>query len=102
MYEFGKEMKFDIKQVGRPSNRDKSLIKLPISPAIMASGVSTKFLPGKTNEPCERLKLILQEKQAGDNSNIINDDIVAIVDKLLENNCIWKKQLKIFLLKCSN
>ena len=37
-YEFGKEMKFDIKERGRPSNRDKSRIKLLKSPAIMASG----------------------------------------------------------------
>ena len=27
IYEFGKEMRFDIKQKGRPSNRDKSMIK---------------------------------------------------------------------------
>ena len=42
IYEFGKEMKFDIKQKGRKSNRDKSMIKLLKSPAIMASasGVS--------------------------------------------------------------
>ena len=40
LYEFGNEMKFDIKQKGRKSNRDKSVIKLLKSPAIMASGIS--------------------------------------------------------------
>ena len=39
IYEFGKEMNFDIKQKGRKSNRDKSMIKLLKSPAIMASGI---------------------------------------------------------------
>ena len=40
IYEFGKEMNFNIKQKGRKSDRDKPLIKLLKSPAIMASGVS--------------------------------------------------------------
>ena len=39
IYEFGKEMTFNIKQKGRKSDRDKSLIKLLKSPAIMASGI---------------------------------------------------------------
>ena len=36
--EFGKELNFNIRQKGRKSDRDKSLIKLLKSPAIMASG----------------------------------------------------------------
>ena len=52
LFEFGKEMKFDSKEKGGPSNRDKSLIKLLDSPAIMASRVSTKFLPFDPNEFC--------------------------------------------------
>ena len=43
IYEFGKEMKFNIEQQGRKSNRDLSLIKLLGLPAIMASGISTYF-----------------------------------------------------------
>ena len=41
--EFADEMNFDIKNTGRPSTRDKSLIKLLNSSAIMASGISTLF-----------------------------------------------------------
>ena len=41
--EFGKEMKFEIKQKGRTSDRDKCLLKLLESPAIMSSGTSTVF-----------------------------------------------------------
>ena len=68
---------------------------------VSASGVSkTKFSSSDPDELCDRLKLLLQEKYAGINSDIINDEIVAIVDKLLEYKCISKKQHKQILLKC--
>ena len=41
---------------------------------------------------CDRVKLILQEKQAGGISDLINAEIVAIVVKLLEDKCVSKKQ----------
>ena len=45
IYEFGKEMNFNIQQKGGKNNVDKSVIKLLKSPAIMASGVSkTSFI----------------------------------------------------------
>ena len=95
MYDFAKEMNFDLKALGNKSIRDRTLIKLLKSPAIMAPGVSkTIFLSSDPNELCDRIKLILQEKQAGNNSDIINQEIVDIVDKQLENKCISKKQHK--------
>ena len=100
IHEFGKEMNFKFRQQGRKSDRDKSMRKLLKSTAIIVSGVTTKFLPGNPDELCNRLKLLLQEKQAGNNSNKINDDIVAIVDKLLEYKCITKKQQKHNQIKC--
>ena len=99
--EFGKEMKFDVKQKGQKSGRDKSLIKLIKSPAIMASGFSTTFLPSDSDELWERRKLSLQENKAGNTSNIINDEIVARVDKLLEYKRISKKQPNQLLIKCT-
>ena len=42
------------------------------------------FLSFNPNELCDRLKLLVQEKQAGKKSNIMNEEIVAIADKLLE------------------
>ena len=102
MYDFAKEMHFDQKALGNKSTRDKTLIKLLKSPARMASGVpKTIFLSSDPNELCDRLKLILQEKHAGNNSDIINEEIVAIVDKLLEYGCISKKQHKQILIKCN-
>ena len=67
----------------------------------MASGVTTIFLSSDPNELCDRLKLLLQEKHAGNNSDIINEEIVAITDKLLEYKCISKKQHKQILIKCN-
>ena len=71
MYDFAKEMNFDTKALGSKSTRDRTLIKLLKSPAIMASGVlNTMFLSFDPNELCDRLKLILREKHAGNNSNM--------------------------------
>ena len=101
MYDFAKEMHFDLKAPGNKSTRDRKLIKLLESPAIMASGITTIFLSENPNELCDRLKLLLQEKQAGNNSDIFNEEIVAIVDKLLEYKCISKKQHKQILIECN-
>ena len=104
MYDFAKEMNFDLKAVGKKSTRDRTLIKLLKSPSLIvsASGVSkTMFLSSDPDELCNRLKLILQEKHAGKNSDIIKDEIVAIVDELLEYDCISKKQHKKILNKCN-
>ena len=101
IYEFAKEMNYDTKSIRRPSIRHNSIVKILESPAIMASGVTTIFLSENPNELWDRLKLLIQEKLGGNNSNIINDEIVAIVDKLLEFKCISKKQHKQILIKCN-
>ena len=104
MYDFAKEMHFDQKAVGKKFTRDKTLIKLLKSPGLMvsASVVSkTIFLSSDLDELCNRIKLIIQEKHAGNNSDIINHEIIAINDKLLEDKCISKKQHKQILIKCN-
>ena len=104
MYDFAKEMHFDPKASGNKSTRDRKLLELLNSPGLLvsASGVSkTIFLSSDPNELCDRLKLLLQEKHAGNNSDIINDEIIAIIDKLLEYRCITKKQHKQILVKCN-
>ena len=100
MYKFAKELNFDMSARGNKSTRDRTLTKLLKSPAIMASGV-TIFLLENPDDLCNRLKLLLQEKQAGNNSDIINQEIVAIVDKLLEYKCMSKKEHKQILIKCN-
>ena len=104
MFDFAKEMYFDMKAQGNKSTRDRTLIKLLKSPCLIvsASGVSkTIFLSSDPDELCERLKLLLQEKHAGNSSDIINEEIVVIIDKLLEYKCISKKQHKQILIKCN-
>ena len=102
LYVFATEMHFDEKRRGRKSTRDRTLIKLLKSTAIMASGISnTKFLSSDPAELCDRLTLLLQEKHAGKNPNIINDEIGAIVDKFLEYKSISRKQHKQTLIKCN-
>ena len=55
-------MKFDIKQKGHKSNRDKSLLKLFKSAATLASGTSnTNILSSDPNELCDRLTSLLQK-----------------------------------------
>ena len=66
----------------------------------MAFGISrTKILSSDPNELYDRLRLLLQEKHAGNISNLIDEEIVAIIDKLLEYKCISKKQHKQILIK---
>ena len=104
MYDFAKEMHFDTKAPGSKSIRDRKLIKLLNSSGLMvsASGVSkTIFLSSDPNELCDRLKLLLQEKHAGNNSDIINEEVVVIIDKLLEYKCITKKRHRQILIKCN-
>ena len=61
IYEFAKEMIFNIKEKGRKSDRDGELKKLLKSPAIMASGISNIIiLSSDPDELCNRLRLILQ------------------------------------------
>ena len=102
LHDCAKEMNFDIKAQDNKSARDRTLIKILTSPSIKASGVSkTIFLSPDPYELCDRLKLLLQGKKAGNISELINDEKVAIVDKLSEYKCISKKQHKQFLIKCN-
>ena len=102
IFEFAKELNYDVKSTGRPSTRHNSIIRLLEQPAIMASGFSkTIILSSDADELCNRLKLLLQEKHAGNNSDLINEEVIAIVDKLLEYKCISKKQHKQILIKCN-
>ena len=74
-------MNFIMRQKGRKSNRDNTMIKLLKSPAIIPSGIPKISDP---DDLCNRLKLLFQEKQAANNSDLINKEIIAIVDKMLE------------------
>ena len=103
MYDFAKEINFDVKGQCRKSTQDSTLMKLLKSQGlkVSASGVSdTMFLPSDSDKLRNRLKLIMQEFQAGNNFDKINDEIIVLLDKLLEYKCMSKKQHKLFIFKC--
>ena len=50
LYDFAKEMNFDVRAQGRKSPRDRMRTKLLKSPPIMAPGISTKVLSSDPNE----------------------------------------------------
>ena len=62
----------------------------------------TRFFSFDPSELCDRLKLLLQKKQAGNNSNEIDEESVATAKKFLEYNCISTEQYKFLLNKCLN
>ena len=71
-----------MKNKGRPSIRHNSMIRLLNQPPTTASGFTkTIIFSSDRDEFCNRLRLLLQEKHAGNNSDIINEESVAIVDK---------------------
>ena len=99
MYDFAKEKNFDTRAQGNKSTRDRTLIKFLELPGLMVSASSvskTQFLSSDPDELCNKLKLLLKEKHAGNNSDIINDEIVAIVDELLENKVYLKSKINKF------
>ena len=103
-YDFAKEMYFDVKAQNKKSTRNQTYIKMFKLPSVMvsASGVpKTRFFSSDSIELCDRLKLLLQEKQAGKHSDTTNKKIVAIVDIFLEYKCQSTKQQKPILVKCS-
>ena len=103
IYEFEKEMKYKLKNKRRPSIRHSSMIRLLNQPPIKASGFTkTIILSSDPNDLCDRFKLLLQEKRSGNNSNLFDEEIVAIIDKLLEYKCLSKKQHKQILINLCN
>ena len=97
-YDFAKEMAFDVKAQGSKSTRDRTLMTLLKLPAIIASGISTDVLLSDPKELCDKLKLLNQQKPAGNISILINERIIAMADKLLEEKCISTKQHESLLL----
>ena len=103
--EFAKEMYFDAKTLGNKSTRELSLIRLLNLPAVMARSLeqsNTRWLSFDANDFFNRLNLLLREKQAGNISNIINEKIVAVADKLLEYKSMSTKRHKFLQLECLN
>ena len=87
--DFAKEMYFDVEAPGKKSTRARTLIRLLKSPRLMIStsgNSNTIFLLSDPNEICDRLNLLLLEKQAGNNSDIINEEITPLPTNLFQTS----------------
>ena len=75
------DLYFDIHARGE-SLRDKTLINNFYKRAILLYGLRTISLSESLNELCDKSKLLLPEKQAGNISKINSEETVAIIDKI--------------------
>ena len=88
-------MHFDIHANGK-SYRDKNLIKYYYDKrALPASGFQEIFfLSENPNELCNSIRLIIQEKQCGNDSNRFDSEIYAIIDEFLKYKYITPTEHK--------
>ena len=93
---FCKDVKYDLNLAGdKRSNRYKYIKKL--SSKTSGSGIDIIFLSSDPNELVDRLYLLYQEKIAGNDSKNINEEMVAIYDKLYEYNILSKENHSIMV-----
>ena len=96
-------MCFNEKSLGKKSIRNKFLIKLFKSPAIIAGSLEkttnskatetkTRLLSSNLNELCNSLNLLLPQIKAGIHLKVINGKIVGITGELLEYKFVSSKQ----------
>ena len=93
-------MHFDIHAKGKSFN-EKNLIKNYYNKrTLLASGVQEVICLSENRiELCNRLRSIIQEKQAGNDNTRFGNEMDAVVDKLLEYKYIISTQHKKKLLK---
>ena len=82
---FCKDVEYDLKKTGDRKSRRYNFIK-KLSSKTFGEGIV--FLSSDPNELGDRLYLLYQEKIAGNNSKNINQEMVAIYDKLYEYSII--------------
>ena len=63
-----------------------------------SSSLATRFLPEYADQSCNRLRIIIQEKQCGNGSNNFGDELFVIFDNLLEYQCVIKTLHKNFFI----
>ena len=93
--QFLNDVKYDINYGDKKSDRYhfiKDIKQQPIDtyqqPYQVGSGLKFIFLPSDPNELVDQLKLIYLEKVGGNDNPQLNEQVIAIADKLLEDQCI--------------
>ena len=90
IYKFYKDVKYDLSLAGDKRSNRYNYIKKLETKSIRATDVEVIFLSSNPNVLVDRLHLLYQEKLSGNDSNIINDEMIAIYDKLYEYSIITK------------
>ena len=98
-------MTFEERLLVKLSTRDKSLIRMINLPATMAGSLKkkslaiTRWLFSDPKEFCHRLKILLQQQQAGINFILNGEEVFVVADKLKEYKCKSTKQPRILIFK---
>ena len=90
IYNFLKDMKHDLNYGDKKSSR-YNMIKCLFQPQL-GSGIKFVFLPSDPDELVDQLKLLYFEKIGGNDNPMLSEQIIAIADKLLQNQCITSNQ----------
>ena len=80
-------MKYKLNFGDKKSNRYNMVIYL-FQPQLVSGLKQFIFLPSDRDELVDQLKVIVLEKVGGNDNPMLSEQIVAITDKLLENECI--------------
>ena len=97
-YNFLPDMNYDFNYGDKKSNRN-NFIKRLLQPQV-GSGLNFVYLPSDPDELVDQLKLIVLEKIGGNDNTMLNEQIVAITDKLLEYKCITTNQHQNIISAC--
>ena len=89
-YNFLRDMNYDLNYGDKKSNR-YNFINSMLQPQI-GCGLNFVFLPSDPDELVDQLKLLYFEKVGGNDNPMLNEQIIAIADKLLQNQCITTNQ----------
>ena len=98
IYNFLKDMKYDLNYGDKKSKRYyfiKDLINQYTyrdQQSQLGSGLNFIFLPSDPDELVDQLKLLYFEKVGGNDNPMLNEQIIAIADKLLQYQCITTNQ----------
>ena len=85
-------MKFEAHATGNKSTKDNHVIKQYHGKRHLLSSRLVVFLPENPKEEGDRLRWIIQGNEGRNDSDELDEDIVALVDELLEYKSIPQKK----------
>ena len=95
IYSFLNDMKYSIYYGDKKSRRYhliKAIFNTYYQQPQLGTGLNFIFLPSDPDELVDQLKLLYFEKVGGNDNPMLSKQIIAIADKLLQNQCITTNQ----------